>query len=390
MLVVIVTDNGFAAEAIRRGFRGTSGVRVAGYVDGRRACGAAVAEARPDVVIVDEMTWSANAVARIGEVRRAVPAAKIIVLTAEPDAAWLADAVRAGADAAIAKTVQPTTLGLLVREIWAGTIHHAFASRRVTPERRRRPRQAHAARAGDPPARRQRRFQRPDRAPALGHRADGQVPPLERLPQARRREPDGSERTTRISTASSRRHRGSRRSRIDTPPDHPNTEGHISDATTALNAAPSARGRDPDVREPPSKPPEPVCSRVTSGARPASMTTPSPAASSRGPSPAPSRATRTRSASSTSATPTTSTATWRSLLRDDHEAEDVTQHVFAKLMTNLHKYEPREVPFSAWILRVARNVAVDHMRQRRAIPCEEVRERRSTSPTTTARCARHR
>ncbi len=63
-----------------------------------------------------------------------------------------------------------------------------------------------------------------------------------------------------------------------------------------------------------------------------------------------------------------------SLLRDDHEAEDVTQHVFAKLMTNLHKYEPREVPFSAWILRVARNVAVDHMRQRRAIPCEEVRE----------------
>jgi len=65
-----------------------------------------------------------------------------------------------------------------------------------------------------------------------------------------------------------------------------------------------------------------------------------------------------------------------SLLRDDHEAEDVTQHVFAKLLTNLHKYEPREVPFSAWILRVARNVAVDHMRQRRAIPCEEGRELR--------------
>ena len=131
MLVVIVTDNGFAAEAIRRSFRGTSGVRVAGYVDGRRACGAAVAEARPDVVIVDEMTWSANAVARIAEIRRAVPAAKIIVLTAEPDAPWLGDAVRAGADAAIAKTVQPTTLGLLVREIWAGTIHHAFAGRRA-------------------------------------------------------------------------------------------------------------------------------------------------------------------------------------------------------------------------------------------------------------------
>jgi RNA polymerase sigma-70 factor (ECF subfamily) len=64
----------------------------------------------------------------------------------------------------------------------------------------------------------------------------------------------------------------------------------------------------------------------------------------------------------------------RSIVRDEYEAEDVTQHVFAKLMTVLPKYEQRSVPFAAWILRVARNVAVDHMRQRRAIPCEEVRE----------------
>ena len=64
----------------------------------------------------------------------------------------------------------------------------------------------------------------------------------------------------------------------------------------------------------------------------------------------------------------------RSIVKDHYEAEDVTQHVFAKLMTALPKYESREVPFAAWILRVARNVALDHMRQRRAIPCEEVRE----------------
>jgi RNA polymerase sigma-70 factor (ECF subfamily) len=68
-----------------------------------------------------------------------------------------------------------------------------------------------------------------------------------------------------------------------------------------------------------------------------------------------------------------------SIVRDDYEAEDVTQHVFAKLMMKLEKYEPREVPFSAWIIRVARNVAVDHIRQRRAVPCEEVRELQSHS-----------
>jgi RNA polymerase sigma-70 factor (ECF subfamily) len=64
----------------------------------------------------------------------------------------------------------------------------------------------------------------------------------------------------------------------------------------------------------------------------------------------------------------------RSIVQDEYEAEDVTQHVFAKLMLVIGKYEQRSVPFSAWILRLARNVAIDHMRQRRAIPCEEVRE----------------
>jgi RNA polymerase sigma-70 factor, ECF subfamily len=31
------------------------------------------------------------------------------------------------------------------------------------------------------------------------------------------------------------------------------------------------------------------------------------------------------------------------------------------------------VPFSAWILRIAHNAAIDSMRARRAVPCEEVR-----------------
>jgi DNA-binding NarL/FixJ family response regulator len=132
MLVVIVTDNGFAAEAIRRSFRNTSGVRVAGYVDGRRACGATVAEAGPDVVIVDEMTWSASALARISEIRSALPSAKIIALSSQPGADWVAEAARAGAHAAIAKTVQPATLAVLVREIYAGTIHHAFEGTRAS------------------------------------------------------------------------------------------------------------------------------------------------------------------------------------------------------------------------------------------------------------------
>jgi RNA polymerase sigma-70 factor, ECF subfamily len=62
----------------------------------------------------------------------------------------------------------------------------------------------------------------------------------------------------------------------------------------------------------------------------------------------------------------------RSIVRDEYEAEDVTQQVFAKLMVVIGKYEQRAVPFSAWILRLAHNAAIDHMRKRRAIPAAEV------------------
>jgi RNA polymerase sigma-70 factor (ECF subfamily) len=63
----------------------------------------------------------------------------------------------------------------------------------------------------------------------------------------------------------------------------------------------------------------------------------------------------------------------QSVVRDSHEAEDITQNVFAKLMAVIGKYEERDVPFAAWILRVARNAALDHVRARRTIPVEDVR-----------------
>jgi RNA polymerase sigma-70 factor, ECF subfamily len=63
----------------------------------------------------------------------------------------------------------------------------------------------------------------------------------------------------------------------------------------------------------------------------------------------------------------------KALVRDSHEAEDITQEVFIKLIGVIEQYSPREaVPFGAWIRRVARNCAYDHLRSRRAIPCEEL------------------
>jgi RNA polymerase sigma-70 factor (ECF subfamily) len=48
----------------------------------------------------------------------------------------------------------------------------------------------------------------------------------------------------------------------------------------------------------------------------------------------------------------------RSILRDEHEAEDIRQQVFARLITSISRYEERSVPFSAWLLRVTHNMAI--------------------------------
>jgi RNA polymerase sigma-70 factor (ECF subfamily) len=71
----------------------------------------------------------------------------------------------------------------------------------------------------------------------------------------------------------------------------------------------------------------------------------------------------------------------RSIVRDDHDAEDVTQHVFAKLMTSLGKYDDRGIPFIAWLLRLARNAAIDHLRSNCPTPCEELFGPDEQSPT---------
>ncbi len=63
----------------------------------------------------------------------------------------------------------------------------------------------------------------------------------------------------------------------------------------------------------------------------------------------------------------------RSIVGDEHDAEDVTQTVFLKLISVIKSYRREAVPFAAWLIRVARNAAIDHLRERRPVPCEEIR-----------------
>jgi RNA polymerase sigma-70 factor, ECF subfamily len=61
-----------------------------------------------------------------------------------------------------------------------------------------------------------------------------------------------------------------------------------------------------------------------------------------------------------------------SIVHDEHDAEDLTSEVFARLPRALSHYRVSATPFVAWLLRVARNAALDHLRRERAVPSADV------------------
>src|SRR5688500_4889535 len=112
MRVVIVAESVQAAESIRRGLRHAPSCQVLGFTNGRIPCGATVAEARPDVVVFDEMSDASTVLLRVGEARDAAPEAKLVLLSSNMDPDVLADASAAGIDAAIAKSAHPASVGM--------------------------------------------------------------------------------------------------------------------------------------------------------------------------------------------------------------------------------------------------------------------------------------
>ena len=59
------------------------------------------------------------------------------------------------------------------------------------------------------------------------------------------------------------------------------------------------------------------------------------------------------------------------IVGDEHEAQDVTQLVFVKLLGNASRYEERRGDLAVWILRIARNLAIDELRRRRPVPASD-------------------
>jgi len=50
-------------------------------------------------------------------------------------------------------------------------------------------------------------------------------------------------------------------------------------------------------------------------------------------------------------------------VRNQAEAEDLTQDVFIKALESISSYQWRNLPFAAWLFKIAHNRVIDHMRK---------------------------
>src|SRR4030081_2827852 len=66
-----------------------------------------------------------------------------------------------------------------------------------------------------------------------------------------------------------------------------------------------------------------------------------------------------------------------------HDAEDLTTHTFLKMLESIKRFRWQSAPFSAWLFRIAHNLAMDHFRaNRRWQPEEEVPEPADSEATS--------
>jgi RNA polymerase sigma-70 factor (ECF subfamily) len=54
-----------------------------------------------------------------------------------------------------------------------------------------------------------------------------------------------------------------------------------------------------------------------------------------------------------------------------HDAEDLTTQTFLKMLEAIGRFRWQAVPFSAWLFRIAHNLAMDHFRASRRVQAEE-------------------
>ena len=95
--VLICDDQAVVREGLAAILGTDSEIEIVGLAENGRQALELMAEARPDIVLMDLKMPVMNGVQATSRIRREYPQVYVLVLTTYPDDQWLFDAIRAGA-----------------------------------------------------------------------------------------------------------------------------------------------------------------------------------------------------------------------------------------------------------------------------------------------------
>ncbi len=176
-------------DGIRRALEDDGGFEIVGETQNGAQVLPLVGQTGPDLVVLDVRMPNMDGLQCLEEIRRRHPKVKVVMLSASTTPDLIEEALRRGASAYVLKTVDPSDLPSTLRQVIGGTVFSTVGATEGSTSERREGSRPHRAGDRDPHRARERQVERRDREGALGHAADGEVPPDERLPQARRQEP---------------------------------------------------------------------------------------------------------------------------------------------------------------------------------------------------------
>jgi DNA-binding NarL/FixJ family response regulator len=118
--VLVADDHAVVREGIRHVLAATHGFDIAGEAASGREAVDLASSCKPDVVVLDVSMPEGTGLEVIGDVRRAAPQARVLILSVHDEAEYVLEAVRAGAHGYLRKDSSPAELRDAVRAVDRG------------------------------------------------------------------------------------------------------------------------------------------------------------------------------------------------------------------------------------------------------------------------------
>jgi len=122
MRVVIADDHRLMLDGIRKALEADGRFEIVGETQDGTKVLSIVAQTRPELVLLDVRMPRMDGLACLDEIRKRYPTTKVVMLSASTSPDLIAAALRRGASAYLAKSLDPTDLPATLRQVLDGNV----------------------------------------------------------------------------------------------------------------------------------------------------------------------------------------------------------------------------------------------------------------------------